>query len=69
MNMEAAAAFRKAFLPTLTSAAFVAEAKKVLTYAPEPVGYERAGKILAETSSMPPEIVEFLKANIAKNTK
>ena len=69
MNKEAAAAFRKAYLPTLTSAAFVAEAKKVLTYAPEPVGYERADKILAETSSMPPEIVEFLKANIAKNTK
>ena len=69
MNNEATAAFRKAFMPAFTSREFVAESKKVLTYAVEPVGYERAIKVLGATSKISPEVVEFIKGNIAKNSR
>jgi len=69
MSKEATTAFRKAFMPAFTNEAFVAEAKKVLTYAPDPIGYERAVKVLGATSNISPQVVDFIKGNIAKNSK
>ena len=69
MDKSAADAIRKAIVPTFTSAAYLAEAKKVLTYAPEPVNWQRAEKILASASDTPKDVATFLEAFVKKHQK
>ncbi|MEE9567476.1 MAG: hypothetical protein V3W17_08270 [Desulfobacteria bacterium] len=69
MNEEAAAAFRKAFMPALTSEAYSKEAVKVLTYAPQPYEWQYTEKVLASTKDVPTSTVSYLKAYIAKHSK
>jgi hypothetical protein len=69
MNEEAIAAIRKAFMPAFTNEAFAQDAKKILTYVPRPVGYERAEKILGATANMSAEDVAFIKAKVAQHRK
>jgi len=61
MDPKAADAIRKAIVPAFTSAAYLAEAKKVLSYAPEPVDYKRAEKILASASATSKVVATFLE--------
>lgn len=61
MDKQAVDAIRKAIVPAFTSAAFKAEAKKILSYAPEPVEWQRAEKILASASDTSKEVASFLE--------
>ena len=69
MDEEAIAAIRKAFMPAFTNDAFKADAKKILTYVPRPVGHERAEKILGATANISPKDLEFIKAKVAQHRK
>ena len=64
MNAAARAALGDALAPAMRSDAFADEARRVLTYVPEPVGPARAREILAATARVPPGMVEFIKAYI-----
>jgi two-component SAPR family response regulator len=67
MNAKAVAAIRAAYIPAFTSAAFKADATKILTYVPRPVGHERAEKVLAAITNMSPDDVAFIKATVDKH--
>ena len=69
MNTEAATAFRKGFMPAMTSAAYKADAIKTVKYVPAPADHVRATEVLAANQATPPEIVEFLKSYVAKHSK
>ncbi len=69
MNKEAAAAFRKAFVPALSTDAYKKEAVKVLTYAPEPHEWRKTAKVIAATKHVPARVVKYLKTYIAKHSK
>lgn len=69
MNKEAAAAFRKAFMPALSSAAYKAESKKRLTYSPEPHTWQSTEKVLAATKNVSPAVTAYLKSYIAKHSR
>ncbi len=69
MDKKAAAAIRKAIVPAFTSAAYKAEATKVLSYAPEPVDWQRAEKILASASGASKEVATFLEAFVKKKQR
>lgn len=69
MNKDAVAAFRKAFIPAMTSAAYKADAKKTAKYVPTGVPHQRATEVLGANKSTPPEVVKFLKEYVAKHSK
>ena len=69
MDPKAAATFRAGIQKAMTSAAFREEALQILSYVPGPVGYERQAKILAATSSVTPEVLEYIRAHIEKNSR
>jgi len=69
MNKDAAAAFRKAVVPALSTKEYIAEANKILTYAPQPHDYRKAQQVLASTKDVPADVVKYLKDYIAKNSK
>ena len=69
MNKQAVAAIRKAYMPAFTSAEFKREAKKILTYVPQPLGHARAQKVLESTSNISAEDLAFIKAKVAKHRK
>ncbi len=69
MNKAAAAAFRKAFVPALSTDAYKKEAVKVLTYAPEPHEWQKTANVLASTKDVPTSVVKYLKSYIAKHSK
>ena len=69
MNEEAATAFRAAFMPAMTSAAYKADAMKTVKYVPAPADYKRATEVLSANQETPPEVVEFFKSYVAKHTK
>jgi hypothetical protein len=45
----------------LNSEEFIAEAKKILSYAPEPVDYKTSEKILAATQDVDPKTIAHLR--------
>ncbi len=69
MNEDAVAAFRKAFLPAMTSAAYEADAMKTVKYVPAPADYKRATEVLSANKATPPEVVKFLKDYVAQHSK
>jgi tripartite-type tricarboxylate transporter receptor subunit TctC len=69
MNEDAVAAFRKAFLPAMTSAAYEADAMKTVKYVPAPADYMRATEVLSANKATPPEVVKFLKDYVAEHSK
>ena len=69
MNPAAAAEIRAAIVPALTTDAFKEEALKMLSFVPEPVGYERAEQILESTADVSPEVLELIKAHIESNSQ
>ena len=67
MNAEAVEIFRAVLAPMMESLAFQEEARRILSYAPEVVGHERATEILNATAAVTPEIEEYIKAQISRN--
>jgi tripartite-type tricarboxylate transporter receptor subunit TctC len=69
MNKDAAAAFRKAFIPAMTSTAYKADALKTTKYVPTGIHHKRASEVLSANKATPPEVVKFFKSYIAKHAK
>ena len=68
LDPAAAETFREGLAKAMASAAYVEEATSVLSYAPEFVDHERQAEILGATANVSPEIIDYLKAHIAKNS-
>lgn len=69
MDPRAADTFRAGLEKAMASTAFRDEAQRILSYVPEPVGYERQAEILGATASVSPEVLEYIKAHIEKNSR
>jgi hypothetical protein len=69
MKKEPADILRKVLVPALSTEAFRAEAKKVLTFAPIPGDEEEANRAVTRASTMTPEVLNYIKAYVAKNSK
>ncbi|TDJ46386.1 MAG: hypothetical protein E2O51_03110 [Gammaproteobacteria bacterium] len=67
MDPEAVETFREVIEPMMQTTAFIEEAVRILSYAPDAVGYERAASILAATADVTPEVQAYIKAQIARN--
>ena len=66
-NPEAVETIRNVLGPMMQSAAFIEEANRILSYAPEPVEHERATSILDATADVTPEVQDYIRAQIARN--
>ena len=60
---------RETIVPALSSEEFKNEAKKVLTFAPIPGDLEEATRAVDRASSMSPEVMQYIKAYVAKNSQ
>ena len=69
MDPAAAATMQTAIAKAMASEAFIEEANKILSYAPGAVGHERMAEILGATSTVTPEVVEYIEAHIEKNSR
>lgn len=69
MDPAAANTFRVGLREAMISEAFRDEAQQILSYVPEPVGYERQAEILGATSTVSPEVLEYIRAHIEKNSR
>jgi hypothetical protein len=61
MDETAANIIREALVSALNSEEFIAEAKVVLSYAPQPVDYRTSEKILAATQDVDPKTIDHLR--------
>ena len=68
MNQEAAAAFRTGFMTALKASSYREDAQRILSYVPEPIGYQRQAEILAATSKVSPAVLNYIKQHIQKNS-
>ena len=68
MDAAAAETFRAGIEEAMASAEFQEEAKRILSYVPGPVSYERQAEILGATSEVTPEVLEYIKGHIEKNS-
>jgi tripartite-type tricarboxylate transporter receptor subunit TctC len=69
MDPAAAATMQTAIAKAMASEAFIEEANKILSYAPGAVGHERMAEILGATSTVTPEVIEYIDAHIEKNSR
>jgi len=69
MDAAAAATFRAGLEQAMASAAFRDDSQKILSYVPELVDYERQARILGATAEVTPEVLDYIKAHIAKNSR
>jgi len=69
MDPAAAASFRAGLEKAMASPEFRKEALHILSYVPGPVGHERQAKILGATADVAPEVLEYIKAHIEKNSR
>ena len=69
MNPAAAETMRAGIAKAMASEAFKEEANRILSYAPGAVGHERMAEILGATSTVTPEVVEYIEAHIEKNSR
>ena len=53
----------------MASTAYREEAERILGYVPEAVGHERQAEILGATGRVKPEVLEYIKAHIEKNSR
>jgi tripartite-type tricarboxylate transporter receptor subunit TctC len=69
-DMDAAATenFRAGLEQAMAAASFAEEAEQQLSYVPGFVPYTRQTEILGATSNVSPEVLEYIKAIIAKNS-
>jgi tripartite-type tricarboxylate transporter receptor subunit TctC len=70
-DMDAAAAdtFRAGLQEAMASEAFREEARQILSYVPEPVSYQRQAEILGATASVSPEVLQYIRTHIEKNSR
>ncbi len=70
-NMDPAAAktFREGLEKAMASPAFREEAQHILSYVPGPVSHERQAEILGATAEVTPDVLEYIKAHIEKNSR
>ncbi|MEM9209549.1 MAG: hypothetical protein AAGA61_09895 [Pseudomonadota bacterium] len=69
MQADAAETFRDGLRKAMSSQAYLEEAQQVLSYAPDYVDHERQAEILGATASVTPEILDYIKAHIDKNSR
>ena len=69
MNENAVVTIREALTHAFTTDAYRREAQQMLSFVPDPVGYERAGQILQSTATVTPEVLELIKAHIARDSQ
>jgi tripartite-type tricarboxylate transporter receptor subunit TctC len=69
MDPAAADTFRAGLEEAMASEVFRQEARQILSYVPEPVGHDRQAEILGATSSVSPEVLEYIKSHIEKNSR
>jgi hypothetical protein len=69
MDTTAADTFRAGVEKTMASAAFREEAQRILSYVPEFVDHERQVEILGATDSVTPEVLQYIRAHIEKNSR
>jgi len=70
-EMDAAATdtFRAGLEAAMTSEAFREEARQILSYVPEHVSHERQADILDATGRVTPEVIEYIRGHIEKNSR
>ena len=68
MDPEAAETFREGLAAAMATVAFEEEAEQQLSYVPGFVPHTRQTEILGATSNVSPEVLEYIKSNIAKNS-
>jgi tripartite-type tricarboxylate transporter receptor subunit TctC len=69
MDPAATDTFRAGLEKAMASVEFREEARRILSYVPESVGFERQAEILGATSNVTPEVLEYIKAHIEKNSR
>lgn len=69
MDEMASAALREAIVKAFSTEAYREEARRILSFVPDPVGYQRASEILGSTAKVTPEVLELIKSNIARNSQ
>jgi tripartite-type tricarboxylate transporter receptor subunit TctC len=69
MDSAAVDTFRAGLEKAMASAAYREEAERILSYVPEAVGHERQAEILGATGRVKPEVLEYIKAHIEKNSR
>ena len=69
MDPAAVDTFRAGLKKAMASAAYREEAERILSYVPEPVGHERQAEILGATGRVKPEVLEYIKTHIEKNSR
>ena len=69
MDPTAAKTFREGLEKAMASPEFRAEAQRILSYVPGPVSHERQATILGATADVTPEVLEYIKAHIDKNSR
>lgn len=69
MDSAATATFRAGLEKAMVSAAFREEAQQILSYVPEAVDHDRQAEILGATGRVTPEVLEYIKAHIEKNSR
>ena len=52
----------------MSTAAFAEEGRQILSYVPEHVGYQRQAEILGATESVTPEVLDYIRGHIEKNS-
>jgi len=68
MDERAVEAFRSAIAPAMATESFANEATRILSYVPDSVDAQRATEVLSETGQVTPEIQEFIRAQIVRNS-
>jgi hypothetical protein len=69
MNQEATEAIREAIMQAFAGDAYREDAQDILGFVPDPVGYERASRIIRSTAKVRPQMLEIIKANIDRNSQ
>lgn len=69
MDPAAAETFREGLEAAMNSVAFRDEAQHILSYVPGYVGYRRQTEILGATANVSPQVLEYIKAHIEKNSR
>ena len=68
LDAAAAETFRAGLQQAMASAAFREEAQQVLSYVPGHVDHERQAEILGATANVSPEVLEYIRSHIEKNS-
>ena len=68
MDAAAAETFRVGLEKAMATASFAEEAQQILSYVPEHVGYQRQAEILGATEKVTPEVLDYIKGHIEKNS-